>query len=453
MTDDIWENDKLGRKDDAVTIERFLTNRFGELRKQNKPATFVMNLDSDWGGGKTFFLDCLAKFLRSEDGGNHICVEINAWKDDFSDDPLPYFTSEICRQVKEKIKSNEQVKKAASKVVRSLGKITVSGAIKQLAKKAFGDDATDEIVKELTSAAVDTIDDAIGNAIMENVNDQKNAIEEFNTFLSKFAASANSKHNGPIYILVDELDRCRPNYAVALLERIKHFFAVDGIVFLIATDTKQLANAIKGVYGNEFDGKTYLQRFFDRTYFFPEPKLPNFIAYEFARHGLTDADFLAPPDHTATFFLAQTFSEVNAKLRTIKKLIEILATTKTLQQHNIPINLCMFLICIDDSNIFGDLTVPFAKVSFKYRNRHDGTPETTKSTIAQARQLFPDPSTPKFFMYLYKTPAGILQNWVFSAIRQEREARNINMNSGPLPTSVLNDYPDLIRSLQALTKE
>lgn len=65
---------------------------------------------------------------------------------------------------------------------------------------------------------------------------------------------------------MDELDRCRPQYAITLLERIKHLLSLPGIIFVLGIDRSQLANAICGAYGDRFDSETYLQRFIDLDY-------------------------------------------------------------------------------------------------------------------------------------------------------------------------------------------
>ena len=73
----------------------------------------------------------------------------------------------------------------------------------------------------------------------------------------------------PAFILIDELDRCRPSYAVEMLETIKHIFDIPKVVFVLATDTEQLQHAIKVIYGDGFDAQNYLGRFFMRRFNLP----------------------------------------------------------------------------------------------------------------------------------------------------------------------------------------
>jgi hypothetical protein len=82
-----------------------------------------------------------------------------------------------------------------------------------------------------------------------------------------------------LLLLVDELDRCRPTYALALLERIKHLFDVDNIVFALALDKRQLRASVEAIYGAGMDSEDYLRRFIDLEYRLPEPKPDAYVNY------------------------------------------------------------------------------------------------------------------------------------------------------------------------------
>ncbi|MFT7640583.1 MAG: putative KAP-like P-loop ATPase, partial [Pirellulaceae bacterium] len=92
-------------------------------------------------------------------------------------------------------------------------------------------------------------------------------------------ASETAGNGKPVIVLIDELDRCRPNYSVDLLERLKHYFAVEGIVFVLAVDKTQLCHAINGVYGEKFDSSTYLPRFFDEIFRLAKPDGAKYTKY------------------------------------------------------------------------------------------------------------------------------------------------------------------------------
>ena len=45
-------------------------------------------------------------------------------------------------------------------------------------------------------------------------------------------------------VIIDELDRCKPTYALDLLENIKHLFDADNLCFVLVTNLEQLGNVV-----------------------------------------------------------------------------------------------------------------------------------------------------------------------------------------------------------------
>ena len=98
-----------------------------------------------------------------------------------------------------------------------------------------------------------------------------------------------TKGDKPIVFIIDELDRCRPSYAVELLEEIKHFFSVPGIVFVLSIDKVQLGHAVRGVYGNDrINADEYLRRFIDLEYSIPKPTTKIYSNYLFNYYGIAE---------------------------------------------------------------------------------------------------------------------------------------------------------------------
>ena len=78
-------------------------------------------------------------------------------------------------------------------------------------------------------------------------------------------------------VFIDELDRCRPSYALALIEVAKHLFGADHVVFVLAVNRSQLTHSISALYGSDFDATGYLRRFFDIDFRLPEPDRTRFL--------------------------------------------------------------------------------------------------------------------------------------------------------------------------------
>ena len=77
----------------------------------------------------------------------------------------------------------------------------------------------------------------------------------------KIADLLNTISNGKVIIFIDELDRCKPTYAVKLLERVKRYFNGDNYISVYSINMQQLQHTIKKFYGVDFDAHKYLDRF------------------------------------------------------------------------------------------------------------------------------------------------------------------------------------------------
>jgi hypothetical protein len=101
--------------------------------------------------------------------------------------------------------------------------------------------------------------------------------------MTDFINSLLFEHGNRLVVIIDELDRCKPSYAVQLLERIKHYFDDERVTFVFSINTEQLQHTIKRYYGNEFAASRYLDRFFDLRISLPQPNLQKYyqtIAFE-----------------------------------------------------------------------------------------------------------------------------------------------------------------------------
>lgn len=265
-----FKNDLLNRKGEIENLSSLVCN-------VNSPA--VLAIDSRWGTGKTTFIKLWEQHLKQEGLES---LYFNAWETDFSEDPLVAFLGEINECLKTLIGASEGSKLAWSKT-KAAGKQIAKRGIPALIKIGTAGviDADqiveDELSKAMGSLAGDTLDDYL---------QQKNAITEFHKALKELIAiSSNGK---PVVIFVDELDRCRPTYAIALLERVKHLFNIEGLVFVLALDKTQLGHSIGSIYGAGIDSNGYLRRFIDFEYQLKPPELKTYINSLFSALALDE---------------------------------------------------------------------------------------------------------------------------------------------------------------------
>ena len=267
--DDPFQNDLLDRKPSIET----LTSLLGSLE-----GPCVLALDSKWGGGKTTFMKMWAAHLRNE---HYAVVEFNAWETDFSGDPFVALSSRLQQQLDDTQsddanQSVERFKVAAKRIALRAAPI----AIRLLSQGLLDSGSLEQaIVEEVSSYANDRL---------EEFDEVEKSFVDFKDSLQQGALKLSEKHDSrPLFFMIDELDRCRPSYAVELLEIAKHLFSVDSIIFVIAVNRSELPHSIKALYGVDFNAQGYLQRFFDLDYSLPSPNRERFVHQAMIDTGLT----------------------------------------------------------------------------------------------------------------------------------------------------------------------
>lgn len=240
-------------------------------------------LDGAWGSGKTFFvkqtkmvLDAYNEFIGSHDDIENntirthfeamqtgmrrepidvqpqVSVYYDAWSNDNDIDPILSLLYEILQTVNTdySFKKNTSCLKIAA---------------------AIADFFTGKKVTTLVEAFTQT--------------DRLAALKEqksIHTLISEFLDSLLAEQGNRLVIFVDELDRCKPSYAVQLLERIKHYFSNERVTFVFSLNTNELQHTIERYYGDNFDSCKYLDRFFDLKLSLPPINLDryfNFIGF------------------------------------------------------------------------------------------------------------------------------------------------------------------------------
>lgn len=298
MQKETWKDDKLNRKSDSEFLTQYLCAKYENSKYDTINDSFVLNINAEWGFGKTYFLTNWADDLKNN---KYTVIYFNAWENDFTKDPLVSFISEINDGLKSlpsvTKKAMNKVKSGGVKVVKALAPKVIGAVSKQWIgvnlNKLFKD-----ITEDNKDAAKEIVSDALSTSAEKMISEygkSKNVIKDFKKHLGNLIADMNNHSlKLPIFIFIDELDRCRPNYAIELLENIKHLFGVNGVYFVVATASEQLSHSIKAIYGNDFEGERYLKRFFDQSYAFIEPDNFTFAQYLFAKYKFPDDCFFSP---------------------------------------------------------------------------------------------------------------------------------------------------------------
>ena len=268
-------HDEFNRKPIAENIIKLLTSSID---------LSPMVIDGGWGTGKTEFCQKLIRLMEQQHP-DYQPVYIDAFRSDHSGEPLLALLAEIIKactpedtgeQPSEQRKNiTKKVAKAAGFVMKTVAKAAVGHVLKQntddLAEGLQqimndGQDA-DSLAETVTDAAATiashTIDATVEALLKEQIEAEKN-LETLKACLKELAADK------PIILFIDELDRCRPDYAVDMLEVIQHVFDVENVKVVLVTNTKQLRAAINHRYGAEVDAQKYLDKFLKYSFALPD---------------------------------------------------------------------------------------------------------------------------------------------------------------------------------------
>ena len=266
---ELIKEDPIGRNSDLANLLELLDSIEGP---------FSIFLDSNWGSGKTFFLkqlelvlsylnpclvsdDCMSDdlikrlHLKEEVCADSIIpVYFNAWEHDYWDDPLPSLLLCLAASTDKKLTTKREA-------------------------------STQEIVTNLIDAAAkDCGLGIVGAAIREFSG--KELLEQYyerqvlHKKVEQFITAVVQEQGNKLLLIVDELDRCKPTFAVKLLETIKTLFDDDRVVVLAAVNVPELAHSVEGMYGPGIDGCRYLSRFYDVKAAISHPKTEHYLRYQ-----------------------------------------------------------------------------------------------------------------------------------------------------------------------------
>lgn len=297
-----FSNDKVSREKSA----QLLTHYVSSIKQP-----YVLAIDGKWGTGKSTFIEMWLPVLSQQ---KITTVLFNAWEADYHDDVLAPLIFEFTESVKKSMLSeatpeNEAINKILKKT-KTFG-IKLAKRILPAVVKAGSAGLID--LAEITADGLDEAAEKASEEFLKAYEQKKNSVTGFKDALGECVKAVRTANGDlPFVYIIDELDRCRPSYALELLEKIKHLFNVEGVVFVLAVDLDQLSNTLKGIYGEQFDARGYLRRFIDMEYRLPPPNLKDFSLHTLKALDLEEMLRTICGDVNAPRFVSEIFGALAA---------------------------------------------------------------------------------------------------------------------------------------------
>lgn len=242
-----FEGDLFRRKE----LAKQLTGYIDRLRDGT-----VLAIDAPWGEGKSWFGRNWANSLKND----YRVIYLDAFQQDYVEDPFLLIASEINELISSDEDLAQDLKEKAANVMKAILPVSTKMLMNIASRLALGSVDGSKVLEEAFQSTSDSTADATQIWLENKIDDhkkEKQSLDSFRAALQEFCVSQNK----PVIFFIDELDRCRPTFAVKLIERLKHFFDVPNLVFVLLLNREQLEKAIRGVYGAETDATSYLGKF------------------------------------------------------------------------------------------------------------------------------------------------------------------------------------------------
>ena len=225
----------------------------------NNTSGYSFAIDGKWGCGKTWILTELENQFEEDSDNKYLIFHYNAWENDFYDEPLVAILSVMI----------EKLNKVTSQ--KSLYEATIDELLRQASADLLN--LVSGIVKEVTKIDVEEIIKRKKGFFKRIKENTKLSAREINTLVPLQHTLQEVRNNLKklsekfhIILIVDELDRCLPEYAIKVLERLHHVFEdIDNLQVVLSIDKNQLDKTVKTIFGDDVNVAGYLTKFIDFT--------------------------------------------------------------------------------------------------------------------------------------------------------------------------------------------
>ena len=258
LPEDIFERSKLAQE------------MCGAIMNMSAKEYFPVVIDGPWGSGKTVHAARMMKCFADKHSETVKCIYWNAADTDYASEPLSMFISALYSNITE-----DKLKHKGQQIIKACGELLVSR----------GGSVAQKMVISYLSGILGVDISSVCNVITELINKSsaKNETElrlegSLNDCKMEKTPLENAKYlieqvkddKKELIIIIDELDRCRPDYALKTLEIIKHLFAIESCKFVLVMNKELLAASVKHLYGfDDENAGAYLNKYIKMVFRLP----------------------------------------------------------------------------------------------------------------------------------------------------------------------------------------
>ena len=292
--------------------------------------TSPMLIDGVWGTGKTEFCLKLKELIDSKKENAYQTIYINAFNEDYIDDPLLTLLSAIIQAFDNESVDSKDFKQTATKLLKTGSKVVLKATVSYLTKQSVDsllEDAEDDTKKLITDGSEELLNKSV-EKVIDHLLEERAAIES-----SIMALRIELQKHKNLIIIIDELDRCRPNYAIKMLEVVKHIFDTDGVQIIFVANMQMLEASICHIYGNNMNSEAYLEKFYKLKTTLPHRNINGLTSYQYFNQLITNNNkqfseleiiHTASSNAFQSAFLLKLFTVHQISLRQVEHIVRLI---------------------------------------------------------------------------------------------------------------------------------
>ena len=349
-----WEGENmlnLNRELDDEIVDTLVADTIGRRKKVMNFIKLISSIQSNeiialngaWGSGKTVFMkqfELLINFINNYDENGNIVneelktnnllclknideddiIELNKIVKNNQEDLRMYFdgnqTNCLYFNAWEYDNNTEPILSIIYKIINDFPYLSAHIENTEFKKMAI---TLDVISLFLSNGNLNASEYLSSTSLIEGIHTSEEIKIQINNLFDKLLEENSNK----MIIVIDELDRCRPTYAIRLLEEIKHYIRNENIIVVLATNIQQLSNTIKNIYGYKFNVDEYLDKIIDMTFSLPQIDKLNYIK------SLP----LESNNHKTNWFTEMIIAYVNFKKLEMRSINRFITLMKIYENH------------------------------------------------------------------------------------------------------------------------
>ncbi|ODX76704.1 KAP P-loop [Vibrio parahaemolyticus] len=254
-----------------------ISNAIVKLLSDQNRLPVSVGIHGDWGAGKSTVLSMIEDSYSGDD--KTVCVRFNSWLYQGLEDAQTALMQKITNDLVKNRSAIEGFKEAADSFLKRVDWLKAAKKVANWGVTAVAGIPTPESVQDLSNA-IDGLVSKVGSLNKDDIKsglgelktyigsaEKKRVVTEITEFREEYNKLLKAAKIDRLVILVDDLDRCLPDTAIATMEAMKLFLFMPKTAFIIAADETMIEYSVRRHFPNlseEVGGIAYTRNYLEK---------------------------------------------------------------------------------------------------------------------------------------------------------------------------------------------